>query len=120
MRDLTDNYQALYPLAVKAEQKEKNVLILYRTEEPRPFDLDKKKIAAFERKDGITGSSESGNAVGGSFTSMGSPIPVTCAGRITIGPASGCLRGINGERKPENNRPIFLGLNRKEELNHVL
>ena len=48
MRDLTDYYQALYPLAVKAEQTRKNVLILYRIEEPRPFDLDKKKIAAFE------------------------------------------------------------------------
>ena len=48
MRDLTNHYQVLFPLAVKAEQKRKNVLILYRIEEPRPFDLDKKKIAAFE------------------------------------------------------------------------
>ena len=48
MRDLTGHYQGFYPLAVKAEQKGKNVLILFSLKEPRPSDLDKKKIAAFE------------------------------------------------------------------------
>ena len=48
MGDLTDHYQAMYPLAVRAEQEGSNVLILYRLEEPRRFDMDKKKIAAFE------------------------------------------------------------------------
>jgi hypothetical protein len=48
MWDLTNHYQGLYPVAVKAEQKRKNLLILFGLEEPRPFDLDKKKIAAFE------------------------------------------------------------------------
>ena len=48
MRDRTAYFQALYPLAVQAEQEGSNVLILYRIEEPRPFDMDKKRIAAFE------------------------------------------------------------------------
>ena len=41
MKNLTDHYHALYPLAVQAEQEGSNVLILYRLEEPRPFDLSK-------------------------------------------------------------------------------
>jgi hypothetical protein len=48
MRDLTGHYQGFYPVAVKAEQERKNVLILFSLEEPRPFDLDKRRIAAFE------------------------------------------------------------------------
>ena len=48
MKNLTDHYHALYPLAVQAEQEGSNVLILYRIEAPRPFDMDRKKIAAFE------------------------------------------------------------------------
>jgi hypothetical protein len=48
MHDLTDYYQRFYPVAVKAEQDRKNVLILFGLEEPRPFDFDKKKSADFE------------------------------------------------------------------------